>query len=70
MPKLRYLPVVERVGMYDQTSNQHGEKLVSLNIERIQYYLAKGIRLEPQVSMLLGKAFPYIELTARMNKFF
>jgi small subunit ribosomal protein S16 len=55
MPTLRHLPVIERVGIYDPTVNAHGEKLVSLNIERIQHYLSQGIKLNVDVSMLLGE---------------
>ena len=47
---------IEQLGTYDPIVNTHGEKLVSLNIERICYYLAQGIRLEPPVSQLLGLA--------------
>ena len=44
------------MGTYDPIVNAHGEKLVSLNIERICYYLALGIRLEAPVAQLLGLA--------------
>ena len=47
---------IEQLGTYDPVVNAHGEKLVSLNIERINYYLAQGIMLESPVSQLLGLA--------------
>lgn len=47
---------IEQLGTYDPIVNAHGEKLVSLNIERICYYLALGIRLEAPVAQLLGLA--------------
>ena len=47
---------LEQLGTYDPIVNTHGEKLVSLNIERICYYLAQGIKLETPVAQLLGLA--------------
>ena len=44
------------MGTYDPIVNAHGEKLVSLNIERIVYYLSQGVRLETPVAQLLGLA--------------
>ena len=47
---------IEQLGTYDPIVNAHGEKLVSLNIERINYYLSQGVKLETPVSQLLGLA--------------
>lgn len=48
--------VIEQLGTYDPIANVHGEKLVSLNIERILYWLAQGVKLEPHAGRLLGLA--------------
>ena len=42
--------------------NMYGEKLVSLNIERINYYLAQGVKVHPDVGMLLGLCQNYNDL--------
>lgn len=55
-PKWRHIEPLEQVGTYDPFVNAHGEKLVSLNIERINHFLAKGIKVETHVAMLLGLA--------------
>jgi len=44
-----------QVGTYDPVINSHGEKLLALNIERIQHHLAQGIELEQKAAELLGK---------------
>ena len=54
-PIRKYIPAHEIVGMYDPMVNSHGEKLVSLNIERITHYLGQGIALDKPVAQLLGK---------------
>ena len=48
---------LEQVGTYDPMVNVHGEKLVSLNLERITHYLAKGIKVSRDVEQLLGNFF-------------
>ena len=35
--------------------NEHGEKLCSLNLERIAFYIGSGIKLSEDVSTLLGE---------------
>jgi small subunit ribosomal protein S16 len=50
----RFIDPIEQVGTYDPLVNAHGEKLVSLNIERINYYLAQGIKVDTSVAQLLG----------------
>ena len=47
---------IEQLGTYDPIVNAHGEKLVSLNIERINYYISQGVKLETPVAQLLGLA--------------
>ena len=45
---------LEQVGTYDPLPNEFGEKLVSLNLERITYYLSQGVKIEHDVGVLLG----------------
>ena len=51
---IKSIEPIEQVGTYDPLVNAHGEKLVALNVERINYYLAHGIKVDPYVAMLLG----------------
>lgn len=55
------MPVIEQLGSYDPMPNQHNEKLVSLNLERIYYWLGKGAVASKPVEELLGKSYfvPY-----------
>ncbi|XP_022907319.2 small ribosomal subunit protein bS16m [Onthophagus taurus] len=46
--------VIEQLGTYDPLPNQHGEKLVSLNLERISYWMGHGSNVSKPVSQLLG----------------
>ncbi|VVC30780.1 Ribosomal protein S16 domain,Ribosomal protein S16 [Cinara cedri] len=45
---------IEQLGTYDPLINHNGEKLVSLNLERIKYWMAKNARLSNPVAELLG----------------
>lgn len=56
IPKLKDNPVVEQLGTYDPHVNAYGEKLMSLNIERILHYMAMGVEMETGVQQLLGLA--------------
>ncbi|XP_070163210.1 small ribosomal subunit protein bS16m [Polyergus mexicanus] len=49
-------PPIEQVGTYDPIPNVYNEKLVSLNLERIQYWFAKGAQVSKPVADLLGLA--------------
>ena len=53
-PNSRHIPPLEQVGTYDPLPNDHNEKLVALNLERIQHYLAHGVHLSQPVAQLLG----------------
>ena len=44
-PNRRQIDPIEQVGTYDPMTNAHNEKLVSLNLERIQSYIAGGVTL-------------------------
>eukprot|EP00090_Calanus_glacialis_P029287 TRINITY_DN47017_c0_g1_i1.p1 TRINITY_DN47017_c0_g1~~TRINITY_DN47017_c0_g1_i1.p1 ORF type:complete len:137 (+),score=54.90 TRINITY_DN47017_c0_g1_i1:57-467(+) len=55
-PNRRHIDPVEQVGTYDPSTNSHNEKLVSLNLERLQEYLAGGVQLSRPVAQLIGLA--------------
>ncbi|XP_069671730.1 small ribosomal subunit protein bS16m [Periplaneta americana] len=46
--------VIEQLGTYDPLTNQHNEKLVALNFERIRYWLGRGAQTSRPVEELLG----------------
>lgn len=46
--------MIEQVGTFDPMTNEHGEKLVSLNFERIRYWIGSGAHITPPVAELLG----------------
>ncbi|RMX45819.1 hypothetical protein pdam_00015608 [Pocillopora damicornis] len=47
---------LEQVGTYDPLPNTRNEKLVSLNMDRIRYWLSVGARPSRPVAILLGLA--------------
>lgn len=47
-------PPIEQVGTFDPMTNIHNEKLVSVNFERIQHWIALGAHLSKPVAELLG----------------
>jgi len=55
-PNRRQIDPVEQVGSYDPMANSHNEKLVALNLEKLQEYLAGGVQLSRPVAQLLGLA--------------
>ncbi|XP_031355528.1 probable 28S ribosomal protein S16, mitochondrial [Photinus pyralis] len=66
-------PVIEQVGSYDPIPNECNEKLVSLNYERIQYWIGNGADTTTSVAELLGLAgfypiHPRQYLTAWRNR--
>ncbi|XP_062821697.1 small ribosomal subunit protein bS16m [Anolis carolinensis] len=56
---------LEQVGCYDPLPNDHGEKIVGLNIERIKYWIASGALLSKPMEKLLGLSgfFPLHPMT-------
>lgn len=50
---------LEQLGTFDPMPNNHNEKLVSLNVERIKYWLAIGAHPTPPVSHLLGRILSF-----------
>lgn len=49
-------PYVEDLGSVDPMPNKDNQILVALNIERIKYYLAKGVPVKGLVGSYLGLA--------------
>lgn len=47
--------MIEQVGSIDPMRNEHDEKIVALNLERIQYWLGEGIHVSHQASAILGE---------------
>ena len=45
VPNRRQIGYVEQVGTYDMMTNSNNEKLISLNLERIQTYIAGGVHV-------------------------
>ena len=65
--------IYEQLGVYDPMPNEHNEKVVSLNIDRIKYWLAHGAEPKKSVAVLLGLAgilpvHPYSIEIARRNR--
>ncbi|KAM9301678.1 small ribosomal subunit protein bS16m [Gastrophryne carolinensis] len=56
---------LDKLGTYDPLPNMYNEKLVSLNIERIKFWLASGAHTTKPVAKLLGLAgfFPLHPMT-------
>ncbi|XP_044301482.1 28S ribosomal protein S16, mitochondrial isoform X1 [Varanus komodoensis] len=56
---------LDQIGCYDPLPNNHGEKIVGLNIERLKFWLANGVLLTKPVEKLLGLAgfFPLHPMT-------
>ncbi|XP_054857486.1 28S ribosomal protein S16, mitochondrial [Eublepharis macularius] len=56
---------LEQLGCYDPLPNDHGEKIVGLNIERLKYWIASGAQYTKPLQKLLGLAgfFPLHPMT-------
>ncbi|KAI4467216.1 30s ribosomal protein s16 [Holotrichia oblita] len=50
------MPVIEQLGTFDPLENEHNEKLVSLNLERIIYWMGSGAHISRPVDRLFGLA--------------
>lgn len=48
-------PIIEQVGSFDPMPNERNEKLLSLNIERIRYWIGQGADVSRPVAQVLGK---------------
>ena len=45
---------IEQLGSYDPMPNEHKEKLVAINFDRLTHHLTKGAELSEPVAKLLG----------------
>ncbi|XP_001630957.2 probable 28S ribosomal protein S16, mitochondrial [Nematostella vectensis] len=54
--KARNRGYFEQIGTYDPLPNDRNEKLISLNVDRIKYWLSVGAEPTRPVAMLLGLA--------------
>lgn len=48
--------VIEQLGVYDPLANVHGERFISLNMERINYWLGYRSHLSKPAAQILGIA--------------
>ena len=44
-PNRKQIDYLEQVGTYDAMTNAHNEKLIALNLEKIQTYIAGGVQV-------------------------
>ena len=52
---------VEQIGTYDPMENEHNEKLVAINFDRLKHWTGLGALVSKPVEKLLGKyGFIYI----------
>ncbi|XP_022653333.1 probable 28S ribosomal protein S16, mitochondrial [Varroa jacobsoni] len=49
-------PTLEQIGSFDPMPNEHNENLVSINYDRLNYWLGQGATPARGVGMLLGMA--------------
>lgn len=50
-------PPIEQLGTFDPMVNQHNEKLVAFNYERVMFWLGQGnVNISPPVEELFGLA--------------
>lgn len=47
---------LEQIGCYDPLPNDHNERIVGVNFERLKYWIANGAHLTKPVEKLLGNA--------------
>lgn len=50
---------IEQVGSYDPMLNEHNEKLVALNLERIQWWLGEGVKISKPAAEILGRVLSF-----------
>ncbi|XP_066493611.1 small ribosomal subunit protein bS16m isoform X2 [Tiliqua scincoides] len=56
---------LEQIGCYDPLPNDHDEKIVGLNFERLKHWIANGAQISKPVEKLLGLSgfFPLHPMT-------
>ena len=50
-----YESLIEDIGSYDPMPNRENEIIVGLNLDRIKYYLGRGVQIRGVAAELLGK---------------
>uniref|UniRef100_A0A336LUH6 Small ribosomal subunit protein bS16m n=1 Tax=Culicoides sonorensis TaxID=179676 RepID=A0A336LUH6_CULSO len=65
--------VIEQLGTFDPLVNQHGERLIALNVERIRHWIGSGAHLTNPAAEILGISgllpiHPRTMLQARRNR--
>lgn len=50
----QYQPVIEQIGTYDPMPNKFDQLMISLNYERIRFWVGNGAHVTRPVSELLG----------------
>ncbi|GAB0094732.1 Probable 28S ribosomal protein S16, mitochondrial [Sergentomyia squamirostris] len=50
----QHQPPIEQLGSYDPMPNQYNQKLVSMNVERIRFWIGSGAHISDPVAELLG----------------
>lgn len=61
--------IIEQIGTYDPLVNGLNEKLVSVNFNRLSYYLAAGAHMTKSVAQLFGKSI-FIYLCFNTHTFY
>lgn len=46
---------IEQIGSFDPMLNEHNEKLIALNFERIQWWLGEGVEISKSAGYILGR---------------
>ncbi|XP_076652772.1 mitochondrial ribosomal protein S16 [Halictus rubicundus] len=52
----QHKPPIEQLGSYDVMANKFNERLIALNLERIQYWLGHGVEVSKPVAKIFGLA--------------
>ena len=55
-PLRRYIEPHEHLGIYDAIPNAYGEKVFSINVDRLLFWLSHGVQMDKPTAMLLGLA--------------
>ena len=59
-PNRRQIGYVEQVGTYDMMTNSNNEKLIALNLERIQTYIAGGVQVSMHFTVIRSFKFMFV----------
>ena len=62
VPNRRQIGYVEQVGTYDMMTNSNNEKLIALNLERIQTYIAGGVQVSMHFTVIRSFKFVFVHV--------